>query len=63
MLDDKGIVIKGLMDKKRKSSIDLSFIITYSYKVRVSSPNERKRDNGCRSRKRSKNVLLHAVEI
>jgi hypothetical protein len=42
MLDDKGIVIKGLMDKKRKSSIDLSFIITYSYKVRVSSPNERK---------------------
>jgi hypothetical protein len=44
MLDDKGIVIKGLMDKKRnKSSIDLSFIITYSYKVRYQARmNEKK---------------------
>jgi hypothetical protein len=49
MLDDKGIVIKGLMDKNVIKVVDLSFIITYSYKVRVSiKPNERKRDNGCR---------------
>jgi hypothetical protein len=43
MLDDKGIVIKGLMDKNvNKSSIDSSFIITYKVRVSIKWMNEKR---------------------